>query len=574
MVRTHAKRTEAFWITVATIALCAVSAYRQTSMRLVPGDSLRPYAVYAVYAALIAGWWVSIMNRVTQRAMRVCLCSEAVVMLLWMSVRFFQEAFLMRDMPLMRMSGYLISIPVVLCPLLGLYAALMLGMPEEYRLPGRWYLLLVPCASLVVLMLTNEAHHLVFLRGPGETRASLEFHPTYGFILLMAWALALEASRLVLLYRRGRASRRRTRLWIVPMLVFISEFLFIIPYMVASFVVDVEFIELSAALFFFETMIWESCILIGLVPVNTLYSEVFDRSTVAMQIVGENGETIARSSRAPSLSPELFDRLRHELVLEMPGDKELRLHVFDGGYLVWQKDVSEFNTAIRALRKTGEQLEQEGALLGQELSVRSEEVRVQEKSRILERMTQEVEPQLEQLRELLGELDAEAQGETDETSTRVLERVCLIGAYVKRRCNLRLTEQAEGTIVLDDLRLSFRDLCDSLTSLGIGTETLWLPGAEPTAEFSLAILDAFEQVLEYERFEPTIVRTELEDGQHFSMSVWSESGAAGELPGELLSVFGSTDCHAACDAIPGGYRLELVDVTDDGVTTNVGSGVA
>ena len=574
MVRTHAKRTEAFWITVATIALCAVSAYRQTSMRLVPGDSLRPYAVYAVYAALIAGWWVSIMNRVTQRAMRVCLCSEAVVMLLWMSVRFFQEAFLMRDMPLMRMSGYLISIPVVLCPLLGLYAALMLGMPEEYRLPGRWYLLLVPCASLVVLMLTNEAHHLVFLRGPGETRASLEFHPTYGFILLMAWALALEASRLVLLYRRGRASRRRTRLWIVPMLVFISEFLFIIPYMVASFVVDVEFIELSAALFFFETMIWESCILIGLVPVNTLYSEVFDRSTVAMQIVGENGETIARSSRAPSLSPELFDRLRHELVLEMPGDKELRLHVFDGGYLVWQKDVSEFNTAIRALRKTGEQLEQEGALLGQELSVRSEEVRVQEKSRILERMTQEVEPQLEQLRELLGELDAEAQGETDETSTRVLERVCLIGAYVKRRCNLRLTEQAEGTIVLDDLRLSFRDLCDSLTSLGIGTETLWLPGAEPTAEFSLAILDAFEQVLEYERFEPTIVRTELEDGQHFSMSVWSESGAAGELPGELLSVFGSTDFHAACDAIPGGYRLELVDVTDDGVTTNVGSGVA
>ena len=358
------------------------------------------------------------------------------------------------------------------------------------------------------------------------------------------------------------------------MLFFIAIVVFVMPYMVASFMVDVEFVELSAGLFFLEAMAWESCILIGLVPVNTLYSEVFDRSTVAMQIVGENGETIARSSRAPSLSPELFDRLRHELVLEMPGDKELRLHVFDGGYLVWQKDVSEFNTAIRALRKTGEQLEQEGALLGQELSVRSEEVRVQEKSRILERMTQEVEPQLEQLRELLGELDAEAQGETDETSTRVLERVCLIGAYVKRRCNLRLTEQAEGTIVLDDLRLSFRDLCDSLTSLGIGTETLWLPGAEPTAEFSLAILDAFEQVLEYERFEPTIVRTELEDGQHFSMSVWSESGAAGELPGELLSVFGSTDCHAACDAIPGGYRLELVDVTDDGVTTNVGSGVA
>ena len=574
MVRTHAKRTEAFWITVATIALCAVSAYRQTSMRLVPGDSLRPYAVYAVYAALIAGWWVSIMNRVTQRAMRVCLCSEAVVMLLWMSVRFFQEAFLMRDMPLMRMSGYLISIPVVLCPLLGLYAALMLGMPEEYRLPGRWYLLLVPCTLLMALMLTNEAHHLVFLREPGETLASLEFHPFFGILPIMAWALVLELSRLVLLYRRSRASRKRTRLWIAPMLFFIAIVVFVMPYMVASFMVDVEFVELSAGLFFFETMIWESCILIGLVPVNTLYSEVFDRSTVAMQIVGENGETIARSSRAPSLSPELFDRLRHELVLEMPGDKELRLHVFDGGYLVWQKDVSEFNTAIRALRKTGEQLEQEGALLGQELSVRSEEVRVQEKSRILERMTQEVEPQLEQLRELLGELDAEAQGETDETSTRVLERVCLIGAYVKRRCNLRLTEQAEGTIVLDDLRLSFRDLCDSLTSLGIGTETLWLPGAEPTAEFSLAILDAFEQVLEYERFEPTIVRTELEDGQHFSMSVWSESGAAGELPGELLSVFGSTDCHAACDAIPGGYRLELVDVTDDGVTTNVGSGVA
>ena len=44
-------------IGLAFLLLCAVSAYRQVSRHLFPGDYARPVVVYAVYVLLLAGWW-------------------------------------------------------------------------------------------------------------------------------------------------------------------------------------------------------------------------------------------------------------------------------------------------------------------------------------------------------------------------------------------------------------------------------------------------------------------------------------------------------------------------------------
>ena len=71
----------------------------------------------------------------------------------------------------------------------------------------------------------------------------------------------------------------------------ISIPIIVIPYFINSFVVRFELIELTAKAFFLETMILESFIMIGLVPVNTHYQMVFERSTVGMRIVDSSGAT-------------------------------------------------------------------------------------------------------------------------------------------------------------------------------------------------------------------------------------------------------------------------------------------
>jgi len=381
---------------------------------------------------------------------------------------------------------------------------------------------------------------------PGEPQPNLYFHPYVGIYLIYGWAFALVAARMLVIYRRNKPSRRKSvPQKLAPFLEIILLTLFCAPYTAASFWVKAELIEFSAGVFFIEAASWEFMIDLGLVPVNTQYERVFDRSTVAMQIVSEDGTPVVRSGRAPALTGEMFARLRRETVVAAPEGKELQLFPVGGGCLVWQRDVSQLNAAISGLRRSEAELKQESALLGQELKVRSEETAVREQNRIYNQLTGEVGAQLALLGSLLAKRD------TAEDKAALFRRICLIGTYVKRRCSLRLTEQADGAIPAEDLQLSFRDLSGCLREMGVDAALRWEDEPRLSAAFSLLTIDIFEFLLEFERFSLTSVRLTFGGDASFTAEVRSGTAAAGRMPEqELRRMCGS----AACEAIPGGYR--------------------
>lgn len=93
----------------AAALLFAVSAYRQFSMRYWPEDFLRPYLVWVVYMLLLFGWQYTISTKITQKTMRSHLTAQNVVNILYLTVRFVQDAFLYINIPWMRFTGYFIS---------------------------------------------------------------------------------------------------------------------------------------------------------------------------------------------------------------------------------------------------------------------------------------------------------------------------------------------------------------------------------------------------------------------------------------------------------------------------------
>lgn len=547
----EANRKAARYSAAAFALLCAVSAYRQYGIHFSPDDRVRPVVVYAVYLLLIAAWWIAIQSRVTQKNMRGFLCGEDAVILVWMTVRFLQDFWFIQTPYLMRVSGYLVVVPLVLMPLLGFYAALGLGKAETYRMDRRWYLLLLPALGLIALMLTNELHHAVFRVLPGETEANVYFHANWGIFMLLAWALALELLRLGLIYRKGRAAAEHSLLRFAPCAIAGGMLLFCIPYLIAAFVVRFELIEFTAALAFLEAMMWESCILLGMIPVNTQYEQVFDRSTVGMRIVTEDGATCVKSGLASDLPPELFRQLKRDGTVLLPRGLEMHLYPLQSGYLVWQKDVTQIRGVIADLRKSAEGLEQESALLGEELRVRSEEARLQTQNRIYDRLTEEMGGQLALMRELLKK---QAQAED---KTVPLRRLCLLGTYVKRRCNLRLIEQSDGQIPMEDLELSFRDLLDDLERLGTRTELRWSGEAALSAQFGLYCFDMLECLLEYERFAPAGVQAELTGTGAFSIRVVPAENSGARRPAEELGPRERGTCHVRWQTTPDGYRADL-----------------
>lgn len=546
-----------FWFLNMLILLILVSAYRQFSRYYLPNDPARPYIVYAVYLFLVLFWAWSLKVRVTQRSTRFFLLAESGVMLFWLTVRFIQDAFLTSYIYPTRLCGYLINVAAVAIPLLALYAAFGLGRADSYRPSPKWYLLWIPAAALILMALTNEYHHFLCYVDLSEPQPNLYFHPYIGMYIIFLWDIVLIIARVCLIYRRGNPRKSNSPIKkLIPFFEIIALVIFCIPYALSAFLVKFELIEFSAGVFFIEAASWELFIYIGLVPVNTSYEEVFERSTVNMRILTKDGLPFAASSRAREVPPELFERLKRDTIVTTPDGEELRLHELRGGYLIWRRNVSRLNAIIAKLRENSAELEQDHVLLSQELKLKSEESAVSAQNHIYNALTEEVGGQLTLLKNLLAKKD------TAVNKTLLFREICLIGTYVKRRCDLRLIERSEGVISIEDLSLSFRDMIRCLLEMGTDARSFWLAVSPPSPGFSLFAIDLFEFLLEYERFEIASVEAVLENDLSFSIALCPAKPRAGFLPDRELKVWSRDRYPLKCSAIPGGYKVILRERSD------------
>lgn len=525
----------------AAALLLAVSAYRQLSMQHWPEDSLRPYLVWAVYMLLLFGWQYTISTKITQKTMRTHLTAQNIISILYLTVRFVQDAFLYVNIPWMRFTGYFINIAAVFIPLFGLYGAFYLGRPEDYRISKKWYLLLIPACFLSVMALTNEWHHFLYYIVPEEPQPNLYFHPYIGTYIIYLWGLWMIAHQVHVIYQRnGTTKSDPLYRKLIPFYEPILLFLFSIPYAATAYVVRFELVEYSAGLIFILVLCWELYILVGLIPVNTQYEDVFRRSTVAMQILSSDGERIAVSENAAEITPAMLEALKQNQHFSVTEDVIMHLHQIPGGCMIWQTDLSQINHSFRELQRLNAELEEEQDLLAQEIRIQSDEASVQARNDIYDSLSTEVAGQLASLTTLLSK---------ESLSTDDWNRICLIGTYIKRFCNLQLTYQEQKTIPMGDLAISLQDVAKCMKKLGIRTSLDFCPTSNLEPELILFIMKALEEILEEADFCLTSMEIRISDTVCFEIT-GTDHGLA---PHSLEDGY-----RFQTEKIPAGYRLLLL----------------
>ena len=537
--------------------LCIISAYRQISLRFFPGDSARPLIVYLGYLLLLGIWSAAVRSRITQKSMRIFLYAEIAVMTGWVTLRYFQDAVFYKNMHLMRQTGFLIVVPMVLIPTFGLYSAFCLGRSEDYRIPRRLYYLLIPDAVLTLLMITNSYHHIMVQNRENEPE-NLSFHANYGVTFIIVWSVSLILARLIIIYRKSRRIKATPLHRALPFLIGGLMPVTVIPYLLNSFLPITELIEMTVKLFYIEALTWESCILLGMVPVNTQYRKVFERATVGMQIINEDGSLLTASAHAYSLSPAQMNLLRKENTLFIPPGTELHLHRLHSGCLIYRQDVSALHNVIDSLRKTADELEKERDLLNEELRTRSKVARIEAQNHIYDSITNEVGSQLAQIRSM-------TQAAIHDSDITAFPKICFLGTYIKRRCNLRLTEQETGTIPAADLELSVRDLLTCFRMLGTVSEAVWHQSADCPPELSLLVFDLIERCTETAGFALKTCRITVSPEQVFCITCSTAEPAAAEAIAAACACVRKS-CKVSASADDNTVALtvrEKEDVTDD-----------
>ncbi|HNZ41228.1 MAG TPA: histidine kinase N-terminal 7TM domain-containing protein, partial [Clostridia bacterium] len=171
------------------------------------------YMRTVIHVGLLVAWAMSVYYRIIHKQVRRYLISIGGLMIFWLLIKTLKYYFVY-DVDSTRMLWYAYYIPLLLIPTMGVLVALSLGKPENYRLP-KWTNYFFICAViLVLLVLTNDFHNLVFIFPKGETGSDKNAAFNIIFLVVMAWVNLVGTVAIILIILKCRIPKSRAVLWL------------------------------------------------------------------------------------------------------------------------------------------------------------------------------------------------------------------------------------------------------------------------------------------------------------------------------------------------------------------------
>ena len=490
MQKLNLKKHRAFFC--VAFAVTAAAVLRQIGFQVeAPFNWLFSFFRSVIYIMLFAAWGISVCRRIIQPQVRRYLNAISALMVFWVTARTLRHLFAETPWAL-RHLWYLYYLPMLFIPLLALFVALSLGKPDNFRLPKWTALLYIPTAALLLLVLTNDLHQLVF-RFPedavvwmNEYRYGIVYFPVVGWMVLCA----LTALVIMLVKCRVPNSRKVLVLPFVPVVLSViygALYIFQLPWLrlIAGDVTVVFCLLIAATL--------ESCIQCGLIQSNTRYGELFRESTLAAQIVDRDYTVQYAAKNAPKIPVEKMREAEAGPAALTEGIQVHNMPV-DGGHAVWTEDISQLLRLRESLEDQQDELQERKALLKSEYDQEREHKTIEEQNRLYDLLQTRTQSQLNQIDRLVRTYE-----KTDgaEEKHQILAHIVVLGSFIKRRKDFVLSIDSAPVISEEKLTSALRESFRALTLLRVDGAFLVQTGKEYLpGELLARAYDFFEDVIE------------------------------------------------------------------------------
>lgn len=405
-----------------------------------------------LYLSLFAGWGISLYNRTVHPQVRRLLLNVDLLMLFWILVRTLR--FQLNTPPGMdRMLGYLYYAPMLGIPVLCVQLVLTVDRSERDRLSAWARMLWLPSAVLLELVLTNDLHQQVFrLQQPWNENYQ------YGWLfgLVVGWIVICILLAFGIIAHKSRNPRilRRLPLPAIPMVllgVYAVLYGFHFP-LIRQFLGDMTIVHclMTAASL-------EGGLRCGLIQSNTGYEELLRVTSLAVQLVDRQGNVYCCSENGRMVD-------RRELQAAMHGTVQLDEHTLlrsapvQGGYVMWQTDITELVENMERLKENSTELAERNYLEQQNYEVERKINALREKNRLYDLLQRQLAPQIIRMDQLLTRYRAAP----EEEKRQLLGQVAVLGAYLKRGANLMFLAQQHRYVPSAELRYALEESISSL----------------------------------------------------------------------------------------------------------------
>lgn len=416
----------------------------------------------SIYIGLFIAWCISVRNRIIQPQVRRYLTLVSALMVFWMTVRTIRYS-LDECMWLMRYLWYLYYLPMLFIPLLSVFVSLSLGKPDNFRLPKWTKFLYIPTAALLLLVLTNDLHQLVFVFPEDAVVWGNDYSYAFGYFLTVGCIVLCMITTLVTMLIKCRIPHSRTVLmlpFIPTMVVLIYGVLYCLRVPWLRFLAG----DVTVVFCLLIIVILESCIECGLIQSNTGYEELFMVSSLGAQITNQENAVCLASTNARELTEEQRISAKTQTV---PADNKsmiVKSQPIGFGHVLWQENVAELTEAIEQIEENCRDLSERNRIRQENLKTRKKILAIQEKNRVSDLLHRETASQIDLIDRVLAQYDKEPD---DKKRSRLLGEAAVVGAYIKRYGNLLLIGERTETADIRDLARCFDESFINLELLGV-----------------------------------------------------------------------------------------------------------
>ena len=411
---------------------------------------------WAIQVPLTVAWCVSIRRRILNTGIRKMLLTVGGLLLLWQVARIIKFDYVIVTEPIGRYCWYSYYIAMILVPLIGVFVVDHIGKPEGYRSPVWMRYLFIPALFLLGVVFTNDLHQLVFTFPNGFEVYNSDYGYGFMYIPVMGWFFVLALFFVIGLMVKSRVPGSK-RFQAMPLVIAVLGISFWIAYSLGFIECDLTAVDSLIIIIMLEGAIQS-----GLIPSNMNYRELFVKSTIAAQIVDGAQQVHYASANAAPLDKAVMAQAQQQPI--DLGNAILHSQAIHGGHIYWQDDVKAINDLADNLREANDTLGERYDLMKAEVALRERRLEAEEKSRLYDRIAQEIAPQLNKADELLQQ-----SREHPEKAKALLSQVCVISAYVKRRANLILLGEEKPIASARELESCLRESLDNLRLCGVIT---------------------------------------------------------------------------------------------------------
>ena len=476
---------------LGVLALIAFAMWLRYASRHIFHSPAVSHLRSGIYVFLFSAWCYSLWLRIVQTQVRHYLLAISVLMVLWILLRSIK--FSIENTDAERWLWYFYYFPMLFIPMLSVFVSRSLGKGEDFRLPRWTKLLYLPTLLLLLLVLTNDLHQQVF-SFPSGVLSDRAYRYESGYFFVLGWEALCAGFALLSMVKNCRIPRSRRIRWL-PLVPLALSLAYAYAYVKKVHWVWVLAGDMTVSQCLIFASILECCIQCGLIQSNLGYDELFEATSLPVQITDPAFCSQYVSAAMQGALPQSELRQMQQDTVHLGDDTLLKRHKLRRGWVFWKEDISALNQVQKELELTRDELRDTGDVLEVENAQRARWLKLTEENRLYDMMEAQTARQIAMLRDLLAELQ---KTEEPDRARRLLGQVIIIGTYIKRRNNLIFVGEQRGAISVQELLLCLNESSENISVYGADCKTIIKGEGQLTVEQATQVYDLFEAVVETE----------------------------------------------------------------------------